>query len=162
MLFKHLTFSQRKIELVGGDVAIYVEDDIRWRSILLRSAAPYSFGVFAQPRNIRIPFRLNLRLCLVFSEGADSGFRGCGGRWWCLRQRSRGVGRGRSGTGFVRCGGVVTRISGSVRGVTRTSWVGRRAGTVGTGRRRRRNGRAGRSGGGFRTGRLPQRVARNQ
>ena len=46
MPFKHLMFSQRKIELVGGDVAIYIEGHIRRQSIFLSFAAPYSFGVF--------------------------------------------------------------------------------------------------------------------
>ena len=52
MLFKHLTFSQRKIELVGGDVAIYIEGHVSRQSIFLSCAAPYSFGVFSEPRHV--------------------------------------------------------------------------------------------------------------
>jgi hypothetical protein len=52
MLFKHLTFGQRKIELVGGDVAIYIEGHIGRESIFLSCAAPYSFGVFSEPGHV--------------------------------------------------------------------------------------------------------------
>lgn len=41
-----------KIELVGGDLAIYFEGHIHRKSIPFRLAAPYSFGIFKQPRNV--------------------------------------------------------------------------------------------------------------
>ncbi len=41
-----------KTELLGGNIATDFECHLRRNAILLRIAAPYSFGVFAQPRDI--------------------------------------------------------------------------------------------------------------
>jgi hypothetical protein len=50
-LYKRWRCSIGTIELVGSDVAIYIEGNIHGQSILLRFAAPYSFGVFSQLGN---------------------------------------------------------------------------------------------------------------
>ena len=40
-----------KIELVGGDFALYIEGYIHLKPILRRFGVPNAFGVLAQPRN---------------------------------------------------------------------------------------------------------------
>jgi len=43
--------TEGKIELVGGDFALYIEGHIHLKPILRRFGVPNSFGVLAQPRN---------------------------------------------------------------------------------------------------------------
>jgi hypothetical protein len=47
-----LSRNERRSELVGSQVALYIEGYIHRHSVLHRFASPYSFGIFSQPRDI--------------------------------------------------------------------------------------------------------------